>query len=158
MGDDPPWAQGKSIALRHPFRVPAPGSLPPQPSSFRGCRSGVGDAGEFVVGELLPQGLLENLPTDVLGTSSMNTTSSGIHHLATRPSRKARISSLGRLSAVPQDNAGQRTLGPLGVRHGDHGCFGHRRMGHDLVFEPRPSPIHSPPVLMTFLVRSTSFR
>src|SRR5690606_17619033 len=29
----------------------------------------------------------ENLPTEVLGTSSMNTTSSGVHHLAMRPSR-----------------------------------------------------------------------
>ena len=35
----------------------------------------------------------ENLPTEVFGTSSMNTTSSGNHHLATRGSRKAMTSS-----------------------------------------------------------------
>src|SRR5438309_3118869 len=37
---------------------------------------------------------LENFPTDVFGTSSMNTTSSGSHHLATRGRRNSMTSSL----------------------------------------------------------------
>src|SRR5579885_381522 len=37
---------------------------------------------------------LSNLPTLVLGTASMNSTSSGSHHLATRELRYSRISSL----------------------------------------------------------------
>src|SRR5207249_5255787 len=40
---------------------------------------------------------LSNLPTDVLGTSSMKRTSSGSHHLATRLLRYSRISAAVRL-------------------------------------------------------------
>jgi hypothetical protein len=36
---------------------------------------------------------LENLPTEVLGTSSMNSTASGSHHFATRGVRNSMISS-----------------------------------------------------------------
>ena len=52
-----------------------------------------GDRSEVAVGELCPQHLLSNLPTEVFGTSSMNRTSSGSHHLATFPVRNSMTSS-----------------------------------------------------------------
>ena len=75
----------------------------------------------------------------------MNTTSSGSHHLATRPSRNSRTSSLVSVSPGLHHHARQRPLGPLGVLDADDGGLGHLGVGHDLVLElDRADPLARP--------------
>src|SRR6266852_5968482 len=99
---------------------------------------------------------LSNLPTEVLGTSSMNRTSSGSHHLATLSRRKSMISSCVTLPL----NSGLATAYATG-RSSHFGCArpitaASRIFGCDMIaFSSSTEEIHSPPDLMTSLVRST---
>src|SRR6185295_1183581 len=63
------------------------------PRHSRKCRNVRPDPYGFQVLKRSRRTFLSNLPTLVLGTASMNTTSSGSHHLATRGFRYSRISS-----------------------------------------------------------------
>ena len=72
---------------------------------------------------------------DVLGTSSMNSTSSGSCHLATLPPRKSRISCSRQLGALLEHDARQRPLAPLVVGDADDGGLLDLRVGHQLVLQ-----------------------
>ena len=71
-----------------------------------------------------------NFPTDVSGISATNSISSGSHHFANFGARNASSSSGGRGLTRLQHHDRQRALVPLGMRHGDDGGFGDRRMAH----------------------------
>ena len=77
---------------------------------------------------------LENLPTEVLGTSSMNSTRSGIHQLATR-TRGSGAAPRRRARALLGHDAGERALAPALVGHTDDRRLADGRVGHDLVLE-----------------------
>ena len=74
-------------------------------------------------------------PTDVFGTSSMNTTSSGSHHLATRGVEEVEHLCLRQLLSRLHHDARERALDPLLVGHADDRGLGHLRVGHDLVLQ-----------------------
>src|ERR1700674_3001382 len=99
---------------------------------------------------------LSNLPTEVLGTSSMNRTSSGSHHLATLSLRKSITSSW----VTWPLNSGLGTAYAMG-RSSHFGCArpmtaASMILGCDMIaFSSSTDEIHSPPDLMTSLVRST---
>ena len=69
------------------------------------------------------------------GTSSMNSTRSGSHHLATRPARNSRSAVGVELGAALEHDARARPLAPLLVGHGDDRRLEHVGVGHDLVLE-----------------------
>ena len=94
---------------------------------------------------------LSNLPTLVLGTTSMKANSSGIHHLATRSARNSALV-LGGWPSSTHD-AGQRALAPALVGHRDHRGLGDRGWAM-ISFSRSTDEIHSPPDLMTSLARS----
>src|SRR4029077_8903044 len=99
---------------------------------------------------------LSNLPTEVLGTSSMNRTSSGSHHLATLSRRKSITSSWVTLPL----NSGFGTAYATG-RSSHLGwaspiTAASMILGWAMIaFSSSTDEIHSPPDLMTSLVRST---
>src|SRR4029077_18090302 len=99
---------------------------------------------------------LSNLPTEVLGTSSMNRISSGSHHLATLSLRNSITSSC----VTWPLNSGLSTAKATG--RSSH--FGWTRpitaasmiLGWAMIaFSSSTDEIHSPPDLITSLVRST---
>src|SRR6266480_1244955 len=99
---------------------------------------------------------LSNLPTDVFGTSSMKRTSSGSHHLATLSRRKSITSSW----VTCPLNSGRGTAYTTG--RSSHLGWGRpmtaasRILGWAITaFSSSTEEIHSPPDLMTSLVRST---
>src|SRR5260370_572394 len=99
---------------------------------------------------------LSNLPTEVLGPSSMNRTSSGSHHLATLSRRKSITSSWVTLplnSGLGTANATGRSshLGWTRPITAASMIFGWAMMA----FSSSTEEIHSPPDLITSLVRST---
>src|SRR4028119_1208323 len=96
---------------------------------------------------------LENLPTLVLGTSSMNSTASGIHHLATSGLRCSRISSWVAVSP-------SRTTTQASGRSSHFGCGMPMTAASFtagwlmIAFSRSTELIHSPPDLIRSLVRS----
>ena len=87
---------------------------------------------------------LSNLPTEVLGTSSTNSKRSGIHHLATLPSRCSRRPVGLQLGPLAPDDAGAGALAPALVGHRDHGGLDHVGVGHDRVLQlDRRDPLPS---------------
>src|SRR5437762_2366578 len=99
---------------------------------------------------------LSNLPTEVLGTSSMKRTSSGSHHLATLSRRKSTTSSCVTLPL----NSGLGTAKTTG--RSSHFVWGKPMTAASMIlgwamtaFSSSTDEIHSPPDLITSLVRST---
>ena len=78
---------------------------------------------------------LSNLPTEVLGTSSMNSKRSGIHHLGTRSARCARSPSASTSAAGAADDAGAWPLPPALVGNRDHGGLDDVGVGNERVLE-----------------------
>ena len=97
---------------------------------------------------------MENLPTEVLGTSSMNSTRSGIHHFTTRPSSHVRMSSADRSApSAATTHAIARSphlveVMPMTAASATSGWA-------MISFSNSTEEIHSPPDLMRSLVRST---
>src|SRR6266852_8082233 len=103
MPDGPPQTPQSPIVGRPPFTTPNRGendighSTPvtrTPPSTCGGRYFLTAGAALSLIGAApARRTFLSNLPTEVLGTSSMNRTSSGSHHLATLSRRKSMISS-----------------------------------------------------------------
>src|SRR5204863_7428747 len=100
---------------------------------------------------------LSNFPTEVLGTSSMNSTRSGSHHFATLPSRKERIASAS--SATPSRDT-THAHGRSPQRSSDTAITAaSSTSGWAMIeFSSSTEEIHSPPDLTRSLVRSISRR
>src|SRR5207302_7504733 len=97
---------------------------------------------------------LENLPTEVFGTSSMNTTSSGSHHLATRGVRNSMTSSLVSVSPGAQTThaSGRSTQRSWATPMTAASAILGWAMSS---FSSSTELIHSPPDFTRSLVRST---
>src|SRR5207302_5461504 len=110
-----------------------------------------------VIGSALARStFLSNLPTEVLGTSSMKRTSSGSHHFATLSRRKSTTSSCVTLPL----NSGLGTAKTTG--RSSHFVWGKPMTAASMIlgwamtaFSSSTDEIHSPPDLITSLVRST---
>ncbi len=155
MGDEV-CAGGRPLGLAVEHRGGA--EQPPQITDERGrgqaVAAGAATSGRTWSLKRSRRIFLSNLPTDVLGTSSMKTTSSGSHHLATLPSRKFRMSSRDRVTPA-------RGTTQASGRSSHFGCAtaitaASATSGWDMI-SPSSSTleIHSPPDLTKSLVRST---
>src|SRR5690606_30925667 len=97
---------------------------------------------------------LENLPTLVFGISSMKTTSSGSHHLATLSARYSRSASL--VSSSHSRTTTQASGRSAHFGWGTPITAASATAGWPMIsFSRSTDEIHSPPDLMTSLVRST---
>src|SRR3954470_14934094 len=115
----------------------------------------VGQVGSSYPANLSRRSFFENLPTEVLGTSSMNTTSSGSHHLATFGASQSTSSSFVSVSpgfSTTQASGRSDHLGWLTPITAASATFGWPM----IAFSRSTEEIHSPPDLMTSFVRSTS--
>ena len=97
---------------------------------------------------------MENLPTEVLGTSSMNSTWSGIHHFGTRSFSQIRMSSA--LTAVPSAATTQAIGRSPHLVDATPITAASMTSGWAMIsFSSSTELTHSPPDLMRSLVRST---